>query len=119
PHGAVFRVACDPAGKSRNDQTSKSNVQRLREAGFVVRTRGSAILDGVEEIRAALAPAAGEPTLFIHPRCRRLIEALAGYRYSEEDNEVPLKDGRHDHLTDALRYFYVNRVTGDVKGGKY
>ncbi|MFI5381097.1 MAG: hypothetical protein ACHRHE_17505, partial [Tepidisphaerales bacterium] len=119
PHGRVHRLACDPAGKSRNDQTSKSNVQRLRDAGFAVRTRGSAILDGVEKIRAGLAPAAGQASLFIHPRCRRLIEALAAYRYSEEDNEVPLKDGRHDHLTDALRYFYVNRVTGEAKGGTY
>ncbi len=119
PHGRVYRLACDPAGKSRNDQTSKSNIQLLRDAGFAVRHRGSAILDGVEKIRAALAPAAGEPSLFVHPRCKRLIEALAEYRYSEEDDEVPLKDGRHDHLTDALRYFYVNWTRGDVRESGY
>ena len=66
-------VCCDPAGNARNDQTSVSNVAMLRKAGFVVRSRGSGIVDGLEMIRAALAPAAGRPRLFVHPRCVRLI----------------------------------------------
>lgn len=103
-------VACDPAGDGANEQTGVTSVQKLRRAGFCVRHRPSRILDGVEQIRAALRPAAGEPTLFVHPRCARLIRALQGYRYptTGTSREVPLKDGEHDHLIDALRYHFVN-----------
>ena len=103
-------VACDPAGDGANEQTGVTSVQKLRRAGFCVRHRPSRILDGVEQVRAALRPAAGEPTLFVHPRCARLIRALQGYRYPTTGaaRELPLKDGEHDHLIDALRYHFVN-----------
>jgi hypothetical protein len=113
PWGKARRIACDPAGAARNEQTAMSNVQLLRARGYVVKFRRSLIMDGLEMIRAALRPAAGEPRLFIHPRCKRLIAALRGYRYAEGGGEVPIKDGEHDHLIDALRYYYVNRASGE------
>ena len=58
--------------------------------------------------RRALRPALGEATLFVHPRCTRLIKALLSYRH-DGVKEEPVKDGVHDHLIDALRYFFVNR----------
>lgn len=109
PWGRARHLMCDPAGAARNDQTARSNVQELRDAGFVVRTKHSPIHDGVELIRTALRPASGEPRLFIHPRCGRLIKAMRGYHYSDRGGEVPHKDGEHDHLIDALRYYLVNR----------
>jgi hypothetical protein len=108
-HGTVRRVCCDPSGAGRNDQTAESNVQMLRRHGFRVLSHGSRIIEGLELIRAALRPGYGRPSLFIHPRCVRLIEAMQKYRYPEGGGELPLKDGVHDHLIDALRYFYVNR----------
>ena len=33
--------------------------------------------------------------------------------------ENPQKDGEHDHLIDALRYFFVNRGRGEVVQRKY
>jgi hypothetical protein len=119
PWGDPEALCCDPAGKARNDQTAQSNVDALRAAGFLVRTRHSGIVDGVEMIRAALCPAEGEPTLFVHPRCVRLIKALHAYRYGERGGEVPLKDGEHDHLIDALRYYFVNRRVGKSGWGRY
>ena len=116
-NGEVYRVACDPAGKQRNDQTSHSNVQLLRKQ-FTVRCRSSQIVDGVEKIRRALKPAHGGPSLFIHPRCTRLIRALLSYRY-EGQSEVPMKDGVHDHLIDALRYYFVNREEYPVTERRY
>lgn len=118
-HGTVAKVACDPAGMGRNEHTGMSNVQVLRRAGFSVRCKGSRILDGVEMIRAALRPATGEPKLFIHPRCQRLIKAMRSYHYAEGGSELPLKDGEHDHVIDALRYFYVNNVARGVEGRSY
>jgi len=78
------------------------------DAGFTVRKKHSHIVDGVDKIRAALRPAHGPARLFIHPRCKHLIAAMKSYRYGEGSGEVPLKDGEHDHLIDALRYFFVN-----------
>jgi hypothetical protein len=112
--GKVVRVACDPAGSARNEQTAASNVQLLRSRGYRVHTRKSQIVDGLELIRAALKPAAGNPTLFIHARCGRLIKAMRSYHYPEAGGELPVKDGVHDHLVDALRYWFVNRGGREV-----
>jgi hypothetical protein len=115
-HGRAAMVCCDPAGNARNDQTAVSNVQILRRHGYYVVSRQSAILDGIERIRAALRPAVGDPRLFIHPRCRRLIEAMEGYRFPPGQSELPLKDGTHDHPVDALRYFFVNATRQQPAG---
>jgi len=48
----------------------------------------------------------------------KLIRALQHYRYPDAGGELPLKDGEHDHLIDALRYHFVNapgRFTHDVR----
>ena len=113
------RVACDPAGAGRSDQTASSNVALLRREGFVVRHRPSRIVDGLERVRAALRPASGPPTLFVHPRCERLIRALRSYRYPPGGGELPLKDGVHDHLIDALRYHFVNAAAAAEGGRRY
>jgi len=118
-HGAVARAYCDPAGAGRNQQTAASNVQLLRVAGFKVRYRSSRIVEGLEMMRAALRPAHGPPRLLIHPRCTRLIRAMQSYRYPDGGGELPLKDGEHDHLIDALRYYFVNRTTSDVAPRRY
>lgn len=104
-------IDCDPAGGARNDQTGISNVQVLKKAGYVVKCRRTEVDEGVELIRAALHPASGEPTLFIHPRCRYLIRSLTCLTYVRQRlRYAPFKDGEHDHAADALRYHFVNKV---------
>ena len=111
PWPRVRRVACDPAGNGRSDQTALSNVDLLRRRGYVVRTKPSRIVDGVELVRAVLRSAAGETRLRVHPRCKHLIAALRSYRYPDNaPTELPDKDGEHDHAIDALRYFFVNQT---------
>jgi hypothetical protein len=116
--GKVYRVACDPAGGGRNEQTAESNVSLLRRRGYRVRTRGSKIADGIELIRAGLKTGSGETSLFISKDCPRLIKAMECYHYGEGGSELPVKDGVHDHLIDALRYYYVNRGRGGTRGGR-
>lgn len=101
-------VACDPAGSGHSDQTATSNVQYLRSRGYAVKHRKSLIQEGLEMIRHALRPALGPVRLYIHPRCRHLISALRAYHYAPGGSELPVKDGEHDHLIDALRYYFVN-----------
>jgi hypothetical protein len=78
-----------------------------------VQSRPSGVLDGIEQIRRFLAPAEGPPKLVISARCEYLIRAFEGLHYQRLGtgamSEQPEKDGVHDHLIDALRYFFVNR----------
>ncbi len=111
PWPAPTHIDCDPAGNARNEQTGISSVRALQKAGFVVRSRSSLVHEGIEQIRAALRPAAGEPTLFIHPRCRQLIRSITCLVHARVGASLkPLKDGVHDHAVDALRYYFVNRT---------
>ncbi len=109
--GAIKTVACDPAGAARSGHSGVSDIQVLKSRGYKVRSRSSQIVSGIDMIRAALRPAHGAPRLFVHRRCARLIKALQAYRYANNGSEMPLKDGEHDHLIDALRYYFVNAKT--------
>lgn len=74
---------------------------------------------GLDRVRKLLRTkcACGVYLLFIHRRCRWLIEALAGgYHYpkeraGKEKGAKPVKDGYYDNVADTLRYmvmlFYV------------
>jgi hypothetical protein len=116
--GEWKRIACDPAGNAKADQTGEANVQLLRRRGYRVLTRGSKIQDGLELIRAALKSGTGVTRLFIHARCRKLIESMEKYHYEPGGgSEVPVKDGS-DHAVDALRYFFVNREKFETRGGR-
>lgn len=110
PWPSPTHIDCDPAGSARNDQTGMSNVQKLRRAGYLVRFKRTQVEEGVEAIRTALRPATGEPTLFIHPRCRNLIRSMSCLTLARlRSGATPHKDGTHDHAVDALRYHFVNK----------
>lgn len=119
----THELRCDPAGSHRNEQTGDSAVSVLRRHGWHVRYRTTPIAHGLELIRRLLCPAIGgvaAAKLVIHPRCRRLIRALTGYRYPRHrPTELPLKDGVHDHLIDALRYWVVLDERTDVDAAEY
>jgi hypothetical protein len=103
-------VGVDPAGRARNGQTSESDVQVLRRSGLSVRTRRHSVQRGLAMVRARLRPADGSGArLFVHERCRKLIESMERHHYDAElpDAENPVKDGT-DHAVDALRYLIVN-----------
>jgi hypothetical protein len=108
PYPRSSFITCDPAGSGHSDQTAASNVQYLRSRGYAVKYRKSLIQEGLEMVRHALRPALGPVRLYVHPRCARLIKALRAYHYAPGGSELPVKDGEHDHLIDALRYHFVN-----------
>jgi hypothetical protein len=112
PH-PVAMTYCDPAGRQANEITGTSPVMELKALGIPTRSRSSRIRDGIELIRCFLAPALGKTKLYISPKCEQLIRAFRRLRYPRLGNgalsELPAKDGVHDHVVDALRYFFVNR----------
>jgi len=122
--GPVAATFVDPAGRQKEATSGAACTELLAAAGIPCTWRRSTIAEGIELIRSALAPAAGEPKLLIHPRCRALIDAFGEYHYpppgSTADPDKPVKDGP-DHVIDALRYFFVNRVrpTIAIRRGAY
>lgn len=103
-------IGVDPAGCAHNDQTGVSAVEVLRRAGLAARTARLPVALGLELIRARLRPAepGRPPRLFIHRRCRTLIESLERYHFPKDpERPDPVKDG-HDHAVDALRYLVQN-----------
>ena len=113
--GPVTATYVDPAGQASSPAGGQTCIEILAGAGIPCTCRGSTIADGLELIRAALAPAEGPPRLLIHPRCQELSQAFRSYHYPAPGSargaspEAPVKDGP-DHLIDALRYFFVNRL---------
>lgn len=121
PLEAPAWVGVDPAGRQRSDQTGCSNVDVLRQAGLRVRDVKLRIAGGLELLRRRLAPASGEPTLFIHEACATLIESIERYRYPSDrpESTEPVKDGS-DHAVDALRYLVQNiDAARTSKRGRY
>jgi hypothetical protein len=102
-------LGVDPAGNQRNSHTGISDVQALRKLGHTVKTRRSSLRDGIERIRRRL----DHNTLRIHPRCKKLIEAMRCYHFdvTNPQRQDPIKDGP-DHLCDALRYMVINLEAG-------
>ncbi|RMH12703.1 MAG: hypothetical protein D6695_05875 [Planctomycetota bacterium] len=98
-------IAVDPAGNQRSGQTGISDVQALTKAGLRCRWRRMGVMEGLSLVRARLKPASGSPRLYVHQRCRGLVESLEKYRYPAENPHTltPVKDGS-DHAVDALRY---------------
>lgn len=111
--GVVQMTYVDPAGKQKESTSGAACTELLEAVGIKCTWRGSTISDGLELIRAALAPAAGETKLHIHPRCRKLIDSFNSYHYpppeSSAEPDRPVKDGP-DHQIDALRYFFINKM---------
>jgi hypothetical protein len=110
PHTQWLGV--DPAGNQRNSHTGISDVQALRKLGYTVKTRRSSLRDGIERIRRRL----DRHTLRIHPRCKKLIDAMRCYHFdiNNPQRQEPIKDGP-DHLCDALRYMIINLEAGSER----
>jgi hypothetical protein len=107
----------DVAGRQHDAHTGRTSEGVLKEAGLIVRSRPMQVEDGLRMVNGLLEPPETwgmevVPRLLVDPRCGRVIEAMTGY---VRKAGMPVKDGRHDHLADALRYAVVGQ---DGVGGK-
>jgi len=120
-HG-LQRVAatyCDPAGRSRNDQTGRSNIEEFRRWGIpctcVMSPKLRNVQHGISLVRAAIAPADGLPMLRFVDRDnnRAFVKAMQSYHNRRVNNiwiDQPQDPQEFEHIPDALRYFFVNRT---------
>jgi len=114
----VAATFCDPAGRNRNDQTGKSNIDLFREAGITCRyTLDPKLRDvrtGLRIVSAALAPVAGDARLYYTPCSSNAIfvKAMQSYRNRKVNGiwiDEPQDPQQFEHIPDALRYYFVNR----------
>ncbi len=107
------------ATQSRQESGGLAIVDSLRNLGIErIRIVGGNIVGGIFAVRAKSLDANRNPHLFVHPRCKRLIDDFRKYHYPENArgsaSELPEKDDIHDHTMDAVRYFVtsleINRV---------
>lgn len=112
----VKAVYCDPAGNAEDLQQGISPVDFLRMSPYrwKVVNKKSEIAPGLALVRSFIRTSDGRRHFFVTNNCVKTIESLQGYSYdkregSEVIREEALKDGKHDHMCDAIRYFFVNR----------
>ncbi len=107
-------VSCDPTGNYRDKVAAISHVDVLksyaRKHKFVIRYKknwndAKMRMKGITEVRGMLI----DPDGFrIHPRCTHSIQTFENYMF-QENTDIPLKDGIHDHPAEELQYFSICR----------
>ena len=90
------------------DPSAVELKHRLRLANVPARTpKKCPIVDGILLVRRFIRDGEGKRRLFVHPRCKGLIEEMHEYHYPEAQRhdalDVPVKE--NDHGLDALRYW--------------
>jgi len=118
--GPITMTFVDPAGRQRESTSGSACTEMLSAGGIPCAWRSSTIAEGIELVRSALCPAGGPAMLMIDARCQKLIEAMSSYHFpppGTADDDKPVKDGP-DHLTDALRYFFINRMRPRISVGR-
>lgn len=110
----------DPAGSARKTSAAVgvTDFSIIRAAGIEVlaKNRTQSIMDGVNNVNKMLKNAAGESNLYIHPRCKRLIQSIDRLSWREDANTAVYADEQYSHFPDALRYpidycFGINKTT--------
>lgn len=111
-HDNVEAIYTDPAGNAEEITSGISPVDYLRRT-YEVYNKGTEIYPGLQLVRSMICNANGERKFKVLNQCKETVKSLFGYTYAlkqntEEIKEVPLKDGKHDHACDAIRYAFVN-----------
>jgi len=109
---------CDPAGRSKNDQTGRSNIDEFKRWGipceYTLSPRLRDVYNGIQMVRAALRPAGGPPRfLYVSSENNRtFVRAMQAYRNRRVNGvwiDDPQEPQEFEHIPDVLRYFFVNR----------
>lgn len=116
PHDVKF-IYTDPSGNALSQELAQGispvDFLRMSDARWRVTNKKSLIAPGLALVRAYVKAGTGERRFFISQNCVNAIRSVTGYAYEHRDGsgtmkEEPLKDGVHDHMCDAIRYFFVN-----------
>lgn len=111
--GLPSAIYTDPAGNAEELTGGLSPVDFMRAQGFNVENKGSKIIPGLSLVRAYVLNAYGQRRLYVCRRCEWAIKSFYAYSYKLGIRKIvleePEKDNVHDHMMDAIRYFFVNK----------
>lgn len=97
----------DPASRLRKTSAGfgVTDLSILENADFIVWApkKHIRVMDRVNNVQAMLRNANGGTRLYIHPRCKHLIDSLSKQGF-KEGTSIPDKDSGYDHMNDALGY---------------
>ena len=102
----------DPSGKARATSASKSDYAIMRKAGLTdqrIATSAPKVKDRILAVNAKLRNGAGKISLFVHPRCKRLIKDFEWVKYDKGGAGLDKSKMEFTHASDGLGYF-VHRV---------
>ena len=117
-HQNIKATYCDPAGRQRNDQTGRTNIQEFQRWGipctFTLAPKLVNIQNGVRMVKAALQPATGAPKFryLRHDGNKPFVRAMQSYSNRKVNGiwiDEPVDPQEYSHQADAFRYFVVNR----------
>jgi hypothetical protein len=117
PMQEIRATFCDPAGRNKNDQTGRSNIEQFRAEGIVceytMNPRAREVKNGIRLVRDAFDPARGDPVAYFvqNENNKSFILSMQSYR-NRKINDIwidePQDPQKHEHIPDAFRYFVVN-----------
>lgn len=108
-------IYTDPAGNAEELTSGISPVDTMRMAPHYlpVSNKASRINPGLAMVRAWVKNTKGERRFYVQDNCVETIRSFNGYQYDMNRGGIvkdePLKDNIHDHIMDAVRYFFVNK----------
>ena len=114
---SIINVYPDNAGNQRKTSAGgKTDISILQNAGFRVhvKKRNPPVRDRVNAVNTKLKNANGQPTMFVDPKCKNIINSLEKMVYKPGTNVVE-KDGKLDHMSDSVGYLceYLYPVNTD------
>ena len=104
--GKKIFVYPDPASRQRKTSAGgKTDLSILMNSGFICKVppRHMAVRDRINSVNAKLCSASGERQVFIHPKCKNLLNSISKHTY-KEGTVLPDKTQGFDHMNDALGY---------------
>jgi len=104
--GKKIFVYPDPASKQRKTSAGgKTDLSILMNSGFICKVppRHMAVRDRINSVNAKLCSASDERQVFIHPKCKNLLNSISKHTY-KEGTVLPDKTQGFDHMNDALGY---------------
>lgn len=114
PNNAIFDY-CDPAGKQHDQSSGDTDIMIMRANDLNPKYMASRIPPRIRIINNLLE----KGKIKVHPKCKHMINSFRNTVYPEPVNGVyderPLKDGIHDHASDAFGYLAINHFHYEVQ----
>lgn len=114
PGTKIFAYPDPACRQKRTSAGGQTDLSILQNSGFVckVLNKHMPIRDRINSVNSRLCNGKGERKVLIHPKCKKLINALERQIY-KPGTSIPEKDNQFEHINDAFGYLvsYLYPIT--------